>query len=296
MKRALRWTIRLLLVLLGIVILAWLLSDTLIRSFAERRLRRKTGLEVTIAQSTVGLISGTVALKDFKAFNPPGFGGAMLLNVSEASCVLDLQQFKIDRLHFHELKLHLAELNVIKSKTGVLNLDSVKESIRIHALQDRNKKKWIFRFAGIDRLELSVDRLNYIDEQTPANSLQFNLQVKSEVVTNLQTEQTFNTWLNAFLIRMALQEYTKDPGPMRARIKVLWERVWPLGTGERGLREENWRAQPRTAGNRFKAPLPSEAVVVTHIFRNINVSFLGTSASDNASDAGLRLPPSFSFA
>src|SRR6185369_4964778 len=111
---------------------------------------------------------------------------------------LDVQQAKTNQLHFHALKFHLAELTMIKNRKGLFNLEAVKQSILAHALRNGNKKK--FSFGGIDRLELSLEHINYIDEQEPANNLQLDLDIQNEIVTNLQTEDDFNKWANAFVI------------------------------------------------------------------------------------------------
>ena len=227
MKRVLRWVVWFLISILLVLGAALLLKDTIIKSIAERRLGHKTGLEIRIGRVEVGLFSPTVALENFRVFNPPDFGGARLLDVSTGSCLLDWQQLKTNRLHFNDLRLHLAELNVIKRKDGALNLESVKEIIRINVLKDRNKKKWIFRFGGIDRLDLTVEKVNYIDEKQPTNSLQFDLGIKNEIITSLRTEEDFNQWLHAFVMRMAFQESMKNPrlkenGPAR-----LWDALRP---------------------------------------------------------------------
>jgi len=205
MRRTLRWVIRGLLVVCALMVAAWLLKDSFFRTLAERRLREKTGLTINIGQLKVNFISASVALREITALNPPGFGDTMWLHVREASGAFDVQQAKTNRLHFNELKFHLAELTVIRKPNGLLNLEAVKESILAR------KRKLNFSFGGIDKLELSLERVNYIDEQQPTNSLQLDLGIQNEVVTNLRTEEEFNQWANAFVMRIAVKEYLKNP-------------------------------------------------------------------------------------
>ena len=70
------------------------------------------------------------------------------------------------------------------------------------------------QFGGIDSLTLTLEKVSYTDQQQPANSLQLNLDVNSETVTNLQTEEALKTWLNAFLLRIAIQQGMQSPGTM----------------------------------------------------------------------------------
>src|SRR5260221_1149430 len=208
MKRAFRWLAGLLLGMIVLLLVSLLVKDAVIKSIAERRILSRTGLAVSIGRLKVGLMSATLALTDFKAFNPPGFGNATLLDVPDAACVLDTQQARTNRLHFHELKLGLADFNLIKNKDGLLNLELVKDILLRHAFRDPNLN---FTFGGIDRLEVALERVNYIDERHPTNNVRLELAAHSGVVTNLQTEGAFNRWLNGFLIRIAFEQYLKNP-------------------------------------------------------------------------------------
>jgi hypothetical protein len=122
--------------------------------------------------------------------------------------VFDTRQAKTNQLHFNELKLRLGEFNLIRNKDGLLNLESVKQCILLNAFRDQNQK---FTFGGIDRLEVGLEQVNYIDEQHSTNNLRLDLSAHSGVVTNLQTEEAFNRWLSAFLIRIAFEQYLKNP-------------------------------------------------------------------------------------
>jgi len=222
MKRTLRWVLRGLLVLCALMLAAWLFKDSLFRTLTERRLREETGLTINIGQLKVNLISASVVLKEITSLNPPGFGDTKWLHVREASGALDVQQARTNRLHFNDLKFHLTELTVIRKPDGLFNLEAVKQSILAHAFRNGSKRKLNFSFGGIDKLELSLERVRYIDEQQPANSLQLDLDIQNEVVTNLRTEEEFNQWANAFVIRIALKEYLKNP--KLNGLKSLWER------------------------------------------------------------------------
>jgi len=206
MKKMLRWVGGGLLLLLVLGVVVWLLKDSILKSVTERRLKEEMGLTIKIGQFKTDLTALSVKLKDLRVLNPLGFGSAAFVEIPEAFCVLQLRQAKTNQIHFKELKVHLAELNLIKNKQGLLNVESVKESIA-QALARRKKSLFNFGFGGIDRLELTVGKVNYTDQQQPENTTQIDLGVQNEVATNLQTEEQLSAWLNAFLIRVAVQQF-----------------------------------------------------------------------------------------
>src|SRR5437867_5322284 len=204
MKSIRRWGARLALGLFAVLLAALLLKDRIVKSLVEQRLRKAAGVEVQIGKLNLSLFSASLTVKDFRVFNPAGFGDAMLLHLPEISFVLDWPQARTNRLHFHDLKLRLSELNLIKNRAGLLNLETVKQSILANLR--------LQQFGGIDSLTLTLEKVSYTDQQQPANSLQLNLDVNSETVTNLQTEEALKTWLNAFLLRIAIQQGMQSPG------------------------------------------------------------------------------------
>src|SRR5256885_1916282 len=173
MKRSFRWVLRIFVVLLLLLVAALLFMDLILRSVAERRLRQAAGVEVKIGQLRVSLFSARVSVKDFQMSNPSGFGGGVLLSMPELSCAVDLRQAKTNRLHLNKLKLHLAELNVNRNRDGVINVQTVKDAILKNA-------KWDFQFGGIDAMELTLEKVNYIDQRQPGNDLHFDLGLKRE--------------------------------------------------------------------------------------------------------------------
>ena len=227
MKKVLRWLGGGLLLLLVLGIAAWFVKDSILKSFTERRLRQETGLIIEIGQFKTDLTGSSLRLKDLRVLNPLGFGSAAFVDIPEGFCVLELRRAKTNEVHFKELKIHLAELNLIKNKQGLLNLESVKESI-LQALAHRKRSLFNFGFGGIDRLELTLDKVNYTDQQQPENTAQIDLGVQNEVATNLQTEEQFSAWLNAFLVRVAIQQYMQ---PKSQGLNFLWKSMLP-GQGE----------------------------------------------------------------
>jgi len=61
-------------------------------------------------------------------------------------------------------------------------------------------------FAGIDKLVVSLGKVNFIDLQQPQNSTQLDLGVKDEVVRNLKTSEDLENWATALVIRLMIQQ------------------------------------------------------------------------------------------
>ena len=210
MKKARRWILGGLGLFLLVLAAGWFYKDSALKSFAERRLSQDTGLTIKIGQLQTGLISPRVGLKNFQIFNPAGFATPVFATAAEAFCRLDLWQARSNRLHFQELTFNLAELNLIKNKEGLLNIVPIKECFE-KALKNWSNGKSSFVFGGIDKLELSLGKLNYSDQQHPENNVQIDLNIKREVATNLQTEEQLNNWLYTLLARIAFQQYLSNP-------------------------------------------------------------------------------------
>jgi hypothetical protein len=223
MKRWLRWLLAVLGGFCLLLLVAWLSMDPLLRSMAERRAREQLGLRIEIGQLKTGLLSGSVALKELNIFNPPAFGAAMLARIPEFSCVLDLSQAMTNRLRLRDLKLRLRELNVIKDKDGRLNFDAIKTIID-EAMKHGSHS---YAFGGIERLELTLEKVNYIDRQQPENNLNLDLGVRNEVATNLETEEQLSAWLNAFLFRIVLKQSLKSSEGKGPGLNFLWKQLAP---------------------------------------------------------------------
>jgi uncharacterized protein involved in outer membrane biogenesis len=207
MKKFRRWAIG---VLAGVVVLLAaliLLRDVLLKAVVERSLQEETGLRAVIDELTTTLGSGALRVSGLKLYNPPEFGGRLMASVPELVVDLDATQAADGKLHFHELKLHLAELNVVRNAAGRLNLDGVEKRIRerLHKRRKKRGEKFEFEFAGIERLQLTVGQVLYTDLKHPRRALAINLAVTDEAVTDLETEEDLQKWASALVFRILLQ-------------------------------------------------------------------------------------------
>jgi uncharacterized protein involved in outer membrane biogenesis len=231
MKRVLRWVAGVFICLLLLALALVLSRDRIFKSIAERRIRAETGLEAKIGYLKTGLGSATIALKDLRIYNPPEFGSSVLMDAPELYAELDAEQAASGKLRFKVLRFHLAEVNVVKDKQGRLNLEAIQTSLNTHAPTNgaakSTPKAKRFEFAGIEKLHLTLGNVNYRDQQQPKNNRQFSLGVQNELVENLKTEEELETWMTAFLVRVAVQEYVKaraERGRSREKgLDLLWK-------------------------------------------------------------------------
>jgi hypothetical protein len=215
-RKVLRWTVGLVLLLVLTAGGLLLSKDALLRSFAERRIREQTGLETRIGLLKLGLTCSSLAIRDCKIFNPPEFGGTCLIDLPEVYIELDSVRSTSEKFRFKEVRLHLAEVRLVRNKDGSTNLGYLEKLSR-----------WANRtngldFGGIEKLRLTLGTVHYTDLQQPFNSQAFDLAITGEEVTGLETAHDVTKWLAALGVRITLREILSSGV---ARFRAL-ERIW----------------------------------------------------------------------
>jgi hypothetical protein len=189
MKKVLLWIIALCGLLLALLGTAILFKDSILKKVTESRIHSETGLTAAIGALDVALTSGTVTVTDFKLLNTAEFGGSVLLNIPEVHLALDSQQTANGKLHFTEVRFHLAEVHVVRGTNGQLNLEALQKRHRTKKPSRKKSAKDDFQFGGIDRLHLSLGKPRYTDLQNPALNTEHALGVENEVLENIRTEE-----------------------------------------------------------------------------------------------------------
>ena len=223
----LRWTFRLLLVLLVLLVAGVLLMDTIVKSVLENRIRERTGRDVKIGKLELSLLNSRVTIENFKLYNPADLGGGPFLDMPEIHVELDRAalarrqlHFKLIRLHLAELNLvqsaaeahqlrrdlrQLAELNLVQSAAGRTNLGplppfdaSVLTNQGPRTAGNRDDK---LEFAGIDTLNLTLGKVQLTDLKQPANSREFALGVTNQVISDIRDSRDLQVKLLPLLLR-----------------------------------------------------------------------------------------------
>ena len=212
MKRLLRWVAGLtavLLVLIAVLLFSrnWILKQVAIRSVAEN-----TGLRAEIGSIHSGLRSPFLHLQNVKLFNQPEFGGGLLLDAPEFYARLDPAPFTRGRLHFVEMRLNIAELTVVRDKQERLNIDHLEKEYRKRDEARRRRRGHDtneLEFAGIDRLDISIGAIHYLDQLKPKNSRNVRIGLTNDVTSTIKNEDDLLKWTGATIFRLLAQHFVE---------------------------------------------------------------------------------------
>src|SRR5437867_906314 len=122
MKKALRWLISIIGVIILLCIVLLIFKDPFLRKFAEHRIEREIGLKTTIGAFDSDLAAASGRIRNLKVFSAPEFGGSILLHAPEVYVRLDSATAFGDRIRFHEARVSIAEFNVVKNVEGKTNI------------------------------------------------------------------------------------------------------------------------------------------------------------------------------
>lgn len=189
MKRALKWTLRVLLGLVALVVLLLLVKDSIIRIWAEHRILAETGMKARIGRISTSLRSPVVTIKDFRLYNTPEFGDTLFLDIPELHIEIDPASLAENKFHVNLIRLDLAELDVVRNRSGQTNIFVI-----LNEARRREKERGFLRafrnyeFTGVDELKLSLGKLNYLDLADPANNHETDLNLTNLVFKDLKSE------------------------------------------------------------------------------------------------------------
>ncbi len=224
-KKLLYWVIGISAALLVLVIAIIMLVDPIMKKVTERRIKEQTGLQAEIGRLRIKFNPASVNLSDIKIHNPKEFGESLLLDIPEFFLEVDGEQARLGKLRFKEIRFNLKELNVIKNKDGrfnhqALDKDKLTNSISSAGLSSTvTKSARGLQFAGIEKLYLTLGKMNYIDLREPSRNEAISLGVTNEVFEHIKSEQDFKNWSGGFGVRMLLQIITEQMmnGPERSQ-------------------------------------------------------------------------------
>jgi len=216
MRTILRWIIRVAITLIFICVLLVvalvLLKDVLAKSLTERNLRDATGMDAHIASMEVGLATPTMNMEGLKIYNPAGFGGGVMLDLPEMRVEYDANAAGNGKIRLKTLRMHLAELHLVKDKNGVSNLDLLDKHTK--KKRDGHKDKDVSlgdNFDGIETLYLTIDKLRITDLTNPRNNQIINVGMKDVVMQNMKTtEDIQGRFLWALLPVLATNDVVRE--------------------------------------------------------------------------------------
>jgi uncharacterized protein involved in outer membrane biogenesis len=189
MKRLLKWLLRLFLLAVVLVVILLLSLDTMLRLYLQYQIHARTGMEARIGKFSLGLVSPTVTIQDFKLFNPPDFGGTPFLDIREIHAEYDRPALSKHQLHLTLLRFNLGELDVVKNEAGQTNLFAIAGSVSVKRTGAKTKSDFTrqtgFEFTGIDVLNVSVGTLKFIDLQDQRRNREQKIGIENCVLKNV---------------------------------------------------------------------------------------------------------------
>lgn len=196
--RRLTWGVGVLAVLLLCLGIGIALSlDALVRFGIQRSMEQKTGAGVRLDAARLGVSDGALHLRSLVLSNPPGFGPAPLLSIPELYLRYDPQSAASNVLRFAEVRLHLAELNIIVDREGRTNVTELAGVGGLGGLgglgggsgseESLTNLLATLQFGGIERLTLTLGRFRLVDERDPRKNLQLDLGISNRTLTQVDS-------------------------------------------------------------------------------------------------------------
>ncbi len=202
-----RWLrIGLKIVLGGVAVLATLLLvgllsfDWIVKRTIQSRVNASGVAEVEIGSLNIGLFRSHLEVRDLKVFGQSQFGGVQLLDLPELRVEYDRDALKRQELKFRLVRIRINELTLMDGFAGgqtnmFQRLQGYSELVvaytnRIGELTNRidlNRAQQVgnMTFRGIDRLELTLGRVRFVDVKDPLSEKVAALNINRRVMTNI---------------------------------------------------------------------------------------------------------------
>lgn len=201
MRFLFRWAFRLVLLMVVLVVAVVLLKDTLLKSFAEYKIRSETGLDARIGRIASGLFSPTFTIENLKLYNAAEYGGSPLLDIPELHLECRRGPLALQKLQFKLVRLDLQEVNVVENKNGNTNIVGMLGALEKLTSSNTPEPSWMgLKFQGIEILNLTLGKIRYSSLKKPGKTTEVELGLKNEIITDIKTlPQLTDLLLNAML-------------------------------------------------------------------------------------------------
>jgi hypothetical protein len=156
--------VRIAIVALAVLLAASFAKDMAIKISVERFAAMATGLRVSMSGFSVGILRPVVHIKGLKVLSPRGYPEKIMFIMPEIYLNYDLPAIMKKDMHLREMRLDLKVFNVVKNRSGELNLDSLKV-VRAEKKKEGPKaaEKSPPAKIRIDRLRLKIGKVFYKD-------------------------------------------------------------------------------------------------------------------------------------
>jgi hypothetical protein len=207
MRRVLRWVIGIVAVLLLLVAAAILFRNPLLKTITCWNIKGNTGLETTMGGFNLDLGNSSLKITRLRIYNAAAFGGSIFVDIPEIFCEIDTRDTAQGKIRFKEVRFNLAEANIVQNTNGLTNLEALKKEMEKKAPASGRSHTNGFEFGGIDKLVVTLGKLNFTDLQDAANNAQVDFGIQGETVRDIiKTNADLENWATALVLRVALQQ------------------------------------------------------------------------------------------
>ena len=187
-------------VLLTLLLVGLLSFDWIVKRTIQSRVNASGVAEVEIGSLNIGLFRPHLEVRELKVFGQSQFGGVQLLDLPELRVEYDRDAFKRQELKFRLVRIRINELTLMDGFAGgqtnmFQRLQGYSELVvaytnRIGELTnridlDRAQRVGNRTFRGIDRLELTMGRVRFVDVKDPLSEKMAALNINRRVMTNI---------------------------------------------------------------------------------------------------------------
>jgi len=189
-----------LVVLITLLVVGLLSFDWIVKRTIQSRVNASGVAEVEIGSLNIGLLRPHLEVRNLKVFGQSQFGGVQILDLPELRVEYDRDAFKAQELKLRLLRIRLNELTLVDGFAGgdtnmFQRLQGYSELIvaytnRLSEVTNRLDLASAQRignatFTGLDRLELTVGRVRFLDMKDPLSEKVATLNINRRVMTNI---------------------------------------------------------------------------------------------------------------
>jgi hypothetical protein len=187
-------------VLLTLLLVGLLSFDWIVKRTIQSRVNASGVAEVEIGSLNIGLFRPHLEVRDLKVFGQSQFGGVQLLDLPELRVEYDREALKLQELKFRLVRIRINELTLMDGFSGgqtnmFQRMQGYSELVvaytnRIGELTnridlDRAQRVGNMTFRGIERLELTLGRVRFVDVKDPLSEKMAALNINRRVMTNI---------------------------------------------------------------------------------------------------------------
>ena len=187
-------------VLLTLLLVGLLSFDWIVKRTIQSRVNASGVAEVEIGSLNIGLFRPHLEVRDLKVFGQSQFGGVQLLDLPELRVEYDREALKRQELKFRLVRIRMNELTLMDGFAGgqtnmFQRMQGYSELVvaytnRIGELTnridlDRAQRVGNMTFRGIERLELTLGRVRFVDVKDPLSEKMAALNINRRVMTNI---------------------------------------------------------------------------------------------------------------